>query len=90
MGCRSRQRERMGANALFDSGDPVGFAGAQPTLRGLRGLQLANGQFRSIAFPLIGAGTGSFSPQRCEQIVREQMDATPFDGEIVIVRVSQR
>jgi len=40
--------------------------------------------------PLIGAGTGSFSSQRCEQIMREQMDATPFDGEIVIVRFSQR
>lgn len=53
-------------------------------------LQLAGGQFRSIAFPLIGAGTGSFSPQRCEQIMREQMGATPFDGEIVIVRFKKR
>jgi O-acetyl-ADP-ribose deacetylase (regulator of RNase III) len=49
-------------------------------------LQLANGKFRSIAFPLIGAGTGSFSPERCEQIMREQMIATPFEGKIVIVR----
>ena len=49
-------------------------------------LQLAGGRFRSIAFPLIGAGTGGFSLDRCEQIMREQMAATPFDGEIIIVR----
>jgi O-acetyl-ADP-ribose deacetylase (regulator of RNase III) len=49
-------------------------------------LQLAHRQFRSIAFPLIGAGTGSFSPDRCEQIMRAQMQATPFEGDILIVR----
>jgi len=50
-------------------------------------LQLAAGKFRSIAFPLIGAGTGGFSPAQSEKIMRAQMEKTPFEGEIVIVRL---
>ena len=55
-------------------------------------LQLAMGKFCSIAFPLIGAGTGGFSPAQSEKIMRAQMEETPFEGEIVIVRLgpSQR
>jgi O-acetyl-ADP-ribose deacetylase (regulator of RNase III) len=49
-------------------------------------LQLANGKFHSIAFPLIGASTGGFSPTKCEEIMKSQMSETPFEGEIVIVR----
>ncbi|MCL2076221.1 MAG: macro domain-containing protein [Betaproteobacteria bacterium] len=49
-------------------------------------LLLAAGKFRSIAFPLIGAGTGGFSPAETEEIMKEEIDKTPFDGDIIIVR----
>ena len=49
-------------------------------------LHLATGRFSSIAFPLIGAGTGGFYPAKTEEIMKEEMDIMPFDGEITIVR----
>lgn len=42
--------------------------------------------FRSIAFPLIGAGTGGFSPERALQIMREEMQTSRYEGEVKIVR----
>ena len=50
-------------------------------------LQLAgDNQFRSIAFPLIGAGTGGGSPDRVLQIMRDELGQQSFDGEVRIVR----
>jgi O-acetyl-ADP-ribose deacetylase (regulator of RNase III) len=42
--------------------------------------------YRSIAFPLIGAGTGGFSPEQTIQIMREEIASSGFDGEVRFVR----
>lgn len=42
--------------------------------------------YRSIAFPLIGAGTGGFSPERVESLMLEALSAIQFDGDVRIVR----
>lgn len=49
-------------------------------------LALAAGRFASIAFPLIGAGTGGMKPERVEAIMVESADAAAFPGEVRIVR----
>jgi len=49
-------------------------------------LRLAAGRFHSIAFPLIGAGTGSFSHARSEKIMIAQIEEASFDGNIIIVK----
>lgn len=42
--------------------------------------------YRSIAFPLIGAGTGGFSPARALDIMQDEARGIHFDGEVRIVR----
>lgn len=42
--------------------------------------------YRSIAFPLIGAGTGGFSPEKAQAIIEEELRGINFDGEVRIVR----
>jgi len=43
--------------------------------------------FRSLAFPLIGAGSGGFSSERAEVIIRSVLDALPPDEmKCIIVR----
>lgn len=42
--------------------------------------------FRSIAFPLIGAGVGGGKPEDIERFITEESRASDFDGEIRIVR----
>jgi O-acetyl-ADP-ribose deacetylase len=41
---------------------------------------------RSIAFPLIGAGTGGGSPQKVLQMICEEIECSDFSGDAVIVR----
>jgi O-acetyl-ADP-ribose deacetylase (regulator of RNase III) len=41
--------------------------------------------YRSLAFPLIGAGTGGASKQKTLALMREECEQSGFDGEIVIV-----
>jgi O-acetyl-ADP-ribose deacetylase len=43
-------------------------------------------QYRSIAFPLIGAGTGGFAPSASEAIMLAALGDLAFDGEVRIVR----
>lgn len=43
-------------------------------------------QFRSIAFPLIGAGSGGGSPERVLEIMRSQFDSESYDGEVRVVQ----
>ena len=45
--------------------------------------------YRSIAFPLIGAGTGGFKPERAQAIIEDELASIPFDGEVRIVRYCQ-
>ncbi|MCX8494302.1 MAG: macro domain-containing protein [Chthoniobacterales bacterium] len=42
--------------------------------------------FRSIAFPLIGAGTGGLTPSRVEEIIVDEIDRHEFEGECLVVR----
>lgn len=43
-------------------------------------------QFRSIAFPLIGAGTGGGRPEQVLQLMRDELARCDFDGEVRLVR----
>jgi len=42
--------------------------------------------YRSIAFPLIGAGTGGFPPEKVLEIMRDEAGKSQYDGEVRIVR----
>lgn len=43
--------------------------------------------FRSIAFPLIGAGTGGLSPERVIAAMSEEVERSGYEGEVRIVRL---
>ena len=43
-------------------------------------------RFQSIAFPLIGAGTGGVKPDRSEAILREEAERSRYPGTVRIVR----
>lgn len=45
-------------------------------------------RFHSVAFPLIGAGSGGGSPERIQGFITEELSAIPFDGEVYVVRFS--
>lgn len=50
-------------------------------------LRLATEQgFGSIAFPLIGAGTGGGSPDEVERMMLDQLGREPFAGRVLLVR----
>src|SRR5689334_3639091 len=42
--------------------------------------------YRSIAFPLIGAGSGGGSPANVLELMRDELRSIDFDGEVRIVR----
>jgi hypothetical protein len=42
--------------------------------------------YRSIAFPLIGAGSGGGQAERVQEWMRNELQAIEFDGVVVIVR----
>lgn len=42
--------------------------------------------YRSVAFPLIGAGTGGFSAERALGIMQNEARKVEFDGEVRILR----
>ena len=42
--------------------------------------------FKSIAFPLIGAGTGGGSVDQVEKLMTDQLGVEEYDGRVVIVR----
>jgi O-acetyl-ADP-ribose deacetylase (regulator of RNase III) len=45
--------------------------------------------YRSIAFPLIGAGTGGFQPEQALEIVEDEDGKSEYFGEVRIVRFSR-
>lgn len=50
-------------------------------------LALAKAQgLRSVALPLIGAGTGGGRPEQVERMMIEEAQSSAFDGEVRIVR----
>mgnify|MGYP001065081859 FL=1 len=42
--------------------------------------------FASIAFPIIGAGSGGFKEDIALELMREELAAIDYDGEVVLVR----
>jgi len=42
--------------------------------------------YRSIAIPLIGAGSGGGKPAHVELLILEELSHCPFDGEVRVVR----
>lgn len=42
--------------------------------------------FRSIAFPLLGAGSGGGDPRRVLDLITDEFSRLEFDGEVLIVR----
>jgi O-acetyl-ADP-ribose deacetylase (regulator of RNase III) len=42
--------------------------------------------FTSLALPLIGAGSGSFSPTRTQELLVDELTSHPFKGRVLLVR----
>jgi O-acetyl-ADP-ribose deacetylase len=42
--------------------------------------------WKSVAFPLIGAGTGGFQPERVLKFMREELAKVDYEGDVRIVR----
>jgi O-acetyl-ADP-ribose deacetylase (regulator of RNase III) len=54
-------------------------------------IHLATAQnYRSIAFPLIGAGSGGSKEERVMAIMNEALRKVEFDGEVLIVRYRRK
>ena len=45
--------------------------------------------YRSVAFPLIGAGSGGFDEGRALAVMRDTLEQAAFDGEVRIVLFSR-
>lgn len=45
--------------------------------------------YRSIAFPLIGAGTGGLDPAEAQRIMVSTLEGLEFDGDVRLVRFRQ-
>jgi O-acetyl-ADP-ribose deacetylase len=46
----------------------------------------ARRNFRTLALPLIGAGTGGFPPDETQRLITDTLESLPFDGEVSVVR----
>jgi len=46
--------------------------------------------YQSIAFPLIGAGTGGIAPEEVREVMRDEAAKADFDGEVRIVSFTAR
>jgi O-acetyl-ADP-ribose deacetylase (regulator of RNase III) len=52
----------------------------------INAMSVASGErFRSVAFPMLGAGTGGMSAPRSEEIMVEALSQTDFAGEVRLV-----
>jgi len=54
-------------------------------VRSARGIAREKG-YRSIAFPLIGAGTGGYPPEKVLEIMADAIRQNEYEGEVRIVR----
>ena len=45
--------------------------------------------YRSIAFPLVGAGTGGYPPEKVLEIMQDEAGNNDYDGEVRIVRLKR-
>ena len=70
-----------GINLLWRSSEPA----IRSCVRSALGIARAQG-YRSIAFPLIGAGTGGYAPEKVMEIMQDEAARADYAGEIRIVR----
>jgi O-acetyl-ADP-ribose deacetylase (regulator of RNase III) len=42
--------------------------------------------FGSLAFPVLGSGSGGFPEERAAEIIRDELSSHAFDGRVVLVR----
>lgn len=71
------------------AGISMWWRASEPSIRASvrNALEIARCQgYRSIAFPLIGAGTGGFSPERTLEIMQDEACHAVYDGEVTFVR----
>ena len=47
-------------------------------------------QFESIAFPIIGSGSGGMCQEKAVELMRQELDALDYEGRAVIVRYAAR
>jgi O-acetyl-ADP-ribose deacetylase (regulator of RNase III) len=45
--------------------------------------------FRSVAIPLIGAGSDGGSPERVQGFITDELSKIPFDGDVYVVQYSK-
>ncbi len=54
-------------------------------------MQIVNeNQFASVAFPLIGSGSGSFNQAKALEIMLDELNKSPTNAEVVIVQYSKK
>ena len=71
------------------AGINVFWVSSERAIRGCVRSALAIAQargYRSIAFPLIGAGTAGYSPERTLEIMQDEARRFDYDGEVRLVR----
>ena len=69
-----------GLSAFWTSSERI----VRACVRNALDLASANG-YRSLAFPLIGAGTGGLPPRRVQEVMFEEIERSPYDGRVVVV-----
>jgi O-acetyl-ADP-ribose deacetylase (regulator of RNase III) len=45
--------------------------------------------YKSLALPLIGAGSGGGNPDKIQSIIQDELTKCQFDGEVRIIRYSK-
>lgn len=71
------------------AGISMWWRSSEPSIRGSvrNALEIAQCQgYQSIAFPLVGAGTGGFSPERTLEIMQDEARHAGYEGEVIFVR----
>jgi O-acetyl-ADP-ribose deacetylase len=69
-----------GLSAFWTSSETI----VRACVRNALDLATANG-YLSVAFPLIGAGTGGLAPIRVQEVMVDEIGRSPYAGRVVVV-----
>jgi len=69
-----------GLSAFWTSSETI----VRACVRNALDLATANG-YRSMAFPLIGAGTGGLTPSRVQEVMLDEISRSSYAGRVVVV-----